>query len=253
MAKEIIHLMPPHKAYLEPFAGSMAVFLNKPKAILETVNDIDGRLINLFRQMRENPNELARLVYYTLYAREEYKSASTVSNDELEDARRMLVRCWMGVGGKTNAEVGFRRNIHWNGPYNTFEWNDLPNRIFEVSKRLKDAQIENKDAVQLIAESNQKDILIYCDPPYTDDTRVSKHYQHEMTIEQHNTLLQTLKAHSGPVILSGYDNDLYGSELSDWNKISRAKHVGITSAKKRVANEILWTNFPAVSQLHLFE
>lgn len=96
---------------------------------METINDVDGRLVNLWKVMRNQPDELARAAHMTLYSREEYELSKSIAENPLEDARRMLVRCWFAVGGKTNADVGFRRNISWNGPYNTYEWSDMPNRI----------------------------------------------------------------------------------------------------------------------------
>ena len=57
MSDLIISQMPKHKAYLEPFMGSLAVFLNKPRVTLETINDIDARLVNLFRVMRDDPEK----------------------------------------------------------------------------------------------------------------------------------------------------------------------------------------------------
>ncbi|WP_140915395.1 DNA adenine methylase, partial [Listeria monocytogenes] len=42
LADLIIDNMPKHKSYLEPFCGSCAVFMNKQKATLETINDLDG-------------------------------------------------------------------------------------------------------------------------------------------------------------------------------------------------------------------
>lgn len=45
--------MPPHRSYLEPFAGSLAVLFNKPRSAIETVNDIDGDIVNFFRVLRE--------------------------------------------------------------------------------------------------------------------------------------------------------------------------------------------------------
>lgn len=55
LADLIVSNMPNHKSYLEPFAGSCAVFMNKQKVILETINDLDGRLVNLFKIMRNQP------------------------------------------------------------------------------------------------------------------------------------------------------------------------------------------------------
>ncbi len=57
MSDLIISQMPKYKAYLEPFMGSLAVFLNKPRVTLETINDIDARLVNLFRVMRDDPEK----------------------------------------------------------------------------------------------------------------------------------------------------------------------------------------------------
>lgn len=75
MAEWIISLMPPHKSYLEPFFGSGAVFFKKEPSRIETINDMDGEIVNLFRCIREEPEELMRCVTMTPYSRAEYKQA----------------------------------------------------------------------------------------------------------------------------------------------------------------------------------
>lgn len=80
-AELIIDLMPEHKSYLELFAGSLAVFFNKSKDTLETVNDIDGRLVNLWKIMRDRSEELQRAVHMTLYSREEYEISKEISEN----------------------------------------------------------------------------------------------------------------------------------------------------------------------------
>ncbi|WP_342671081.1 DNA adenine methylase [Paenibacillus borealis] len=77
MAEWIISHMPAHTTYLEPYFGSGAVLFNKPPAVLETVNDLDGSVVNLFRVIRDKPDELARAVYWTPYSRDEYLSCQT--------------------------------------------------------------------------------------------------------------------------------------------------------------------------------
>ena len=42
MAADIAALLPHHHVYLEPFAGSAAVLLAKPRSTHEILNDIDG-------------------------------------------------------------------------------------------------------------------------------------------------------------------------------------------------------------------
>jgi DNA adenine methylase len=256
MANWIIEHMPKHEVYLEPFFGSGAVFFNKPKKVVETINDIDDRLINLFTQIRNKPQELSFLTNYTLYSRKEYELSQDRSEDPLEDARRMLVRCWMAIGGKTNANVGWRRNVSENGPYNTYEWHDMKNRIFDAADRLKDAQIECKDAIQLIQEYNRSNVLIYVDPPYVHSTRKSKHYANEFSDSKHIELIKALKLHRGPVLLSGYDSDIYKDHLPGWKKQTFEVKTGFTGEKRKTAVEVLWMNEKAIegtNQMNLFD
>lgn len=49
LAQWVIDHMPPHEGYLELFFGSGAVFFNKPKSRVETVNDLDGNVVRFFR------------------------------------------------------------------------------------------------------------------------------------------------------------------------------------------------------------
>ena len=70
----IISHFPEHKVYCEPFFGSGAVFFNKSPAYIETINDIDGNIVNLFKVCRDNPEELARLIEFTPFAREEFEN-----------------------------------------------------------------------------------------------------------------------------------------------------------------------------------
>lgn len=75
LAEWIISLMPEKKSYLEPFFGSGAVFFKKPPSRIETINDLDGEITNLFRCIREKTEELVRAVELTPYSREEYERA----------------------------------------------------------------------------------------------------------------------------------------------------------------------------------
>ena len=70
-------------------------------------------------------------------------------------------------------------------------------------------QIENRPALDVIGRFNYPNVLIYADPPYILSTRHGKQYNCEMTDADHAVLLEALKAHKGPVLLSGYDSALY--------------------------------------------
>ena len=67
-AQWIISNFPPRyekMTYLEPFFGSGAIFFNKNRSSVETINDLDSGVVNLFKVIREHPEELARLVDFT--------------------------------------------------------------------------------------------------------------------------------------------------------------------------------------------
>lgn len=115
MAEWIISLMPPHKSYLEPFFGSGAVFFKKEPSRIETINDMDGEIVNLFRCIREEPEELMRCVTMTPYSRAEYEQAwgkfrfrAGVPSVGVEAARMTLVRYWQSHGSTSVYKGGWK-------------------------------------------------------------------------------------------------------------------------------------------------
>jgi DNA adenine methylase len=56
----LLPLLPAAHHYCEPFSGSAAVLLNRIPAPVETYNDVDGDVVNFFRVLREQPEELSR-------------------------------------------------------------------------------------------------------------------------------------------------------------------------------------------------
>lgn len=107
IADWIISYFPQHHSYIEPFFGSGAVLFNKPRSNIETVNDLDGNVVNLFEWIRKDPERLAREIYYTPYARQVYDSAfESVPEDSFGRAVNFYIRLNMGHGFRTNGEKG---------------------------------------------------------------------------------------------------------------------------------------------------
>lgn len=216
IADWIISHFPDHKVYLEPFFGSGACFFNKTPSYIETINDLDGDIVNLFTICRERPEELARLINLTPFARDEFKKCYEHTEDNLEQARRTLVRYHQSFGTSNSSKNSWRNVQTYGGPRCATMWNCLPDIILDIAERLKEAQIENVDAIELISRYNDENTLIYCDPPYLRDIRKKNIYAIEMNDNKHIELLSVLKQSKSKIILSGYDNELYNSELKGW-------------------------------------
>lgn len=60
IADNLVELILPHHTYLEPYFGSGAVFFKKEPSAIETINDLDGNVVNLFKCIQEDPECLAR-------------------------------------------------------------------------------------------------------------------------------------------------------------------------------------------------
>ena len=247
MADKIISLMPRHRSYLEPFFGSGAVLFNKPPSAIETVNDIDGDITNFFSVLRACPEELAEAISLTPYSRDVFNDAhENRGTDPFDRAYRFAIRSKMGHGFKTYQKTGFKIDVYARErSYCVDCWNRLPSQLFCAAGRLKEVQIENRPALEVIKKFNHDNVLIYADPPYLLNTRSGKQYRHEMNEQDHVELLDALKAHKGYVILSGYPSEMYDRELSGWQRISMKSYNQNSDPRM----EILWCNFLAEPML----
>lgn len=253
IADWIISFFPEHHSYLEPFFGSGAVLFNKQRSHIETVNDLDGNVVNLFECIREDPERLARAIYLTPYAREVYDRAFTEEpNDRFEKALNFYIRLNMGHGFRTNGKkVGWNNDVQGRErAYASQGWCNLPEKIMQAAERLRGVQIENRPATEVIKRFNHRNVLIYCDPPYVFSSRSGKReqYRHEMSDAEHVELINILLEHKGPVVLSGYDSDLYNSMLQGWNRYETTAYSQVCSKKR----EVIWMNYdPPAEQIRL--
>lgn len=240
IAKWICGYLPKHKVYLEPYFGGGAVFFNKDPCRIETINDIDGNVVNFFRVLRNQHSDLIRLLNLTPYSGEEYNNAFDDEQDsDLERARKFCVRCWQGFGCSNIYKNGFRSSQQSSSPDTTKHWREMLQTLEFAAQRLKDAQIECMDALELIDRYNTKDVFIYADPPYLTDIRKQYLYKYEMTQEEHIMLLEKLLNHPGKVMISGYESQLYNDYLKGWGMVK--KDTQAECGLKRT--EVLWMNY----------
>jgi DNA adenine methylase len=239
----IVGHLPAHTRYLEPYAGSAAVFFSKAPVEHEVLGDTNKSLVNLFRVIREHPEELAWLIEMTPWAEDEYAAVERPEHyhdtgDPVEDSRRFLVRCWQAHGTKLGSTCGWRHNGPRGNAFPVRLWRKLPERLLAVADRLKNAEIRNRPALELITYYRHPDYLIYADPPYPLATRTYNLYPDEMTDEDHLALLEALDRHPGPAVLSGYGCPLYDERLTHWQRVTAPS----IAEYGRARTEVLWLN-----------
>ncbi len=222
LANWIIQFFPKHIHYVEPFGGGASVLLQKEPSLLETYNDLDNNVVNFFRVLRHDAAELVRLIRLTPWARAEYESCLENSGKPIEDARRFFVRLWMSLhAGTRTSKTAWRRGKGFKSPMKYLK----PENLYTVAERLWNVQIENRDALKLIAEMDSPTTLFYLDPPYPGSTRSDKNrYTHELTDTNHRQLAELILQLKANVVLSGYQCQLYKELFEDngWQRIDKS-------------------------------
>lgn len=251
IALELCKQLPPHNCWVDAFCGSSAVTLAKPPAPIEIINDINGEIVNLFRQLRNNSKKLREQIELTPYAELELLNARNNKEeiDDLEKARQFLVKSMMAINGSFgNSKGGFSYSDSYsrnNKEARVNRWNNLPDRLDRVVDRLKNIRIEQKDAKKIIRRfDNRPATLIYLDPPYLGD-RV-KGYDNEGNDHNfHLDLLNVVMKSKSMIFLSGYKNELYNDLLTKKNgwiikEIDTTTQGSNGISKKRT--EVVWMN-----------
>jgi DNA adenine methylase len=247
LAPWIISNLPKHRCYVEPFGGGGSVLLRKQRSYAEVYNDLDGEIVNLFKVAREHGEQLAMLCELTPFARIEFSDSYNKHACPIEQARRTLVRSFMGFGSNAlTQKSGFRANSNRSGTTPAHDWMNYPDALRNTIQRLRGIVIENRDAVDCMKHHDSEDTLHYADPPYVFSTRTDdKHdYAHEMSDNDHRTLASVLKELNGMVVLSGYRYALYDELYADWHRIDRAARAD--GQAKRI--ESLWLSKNIVKQ-----
>ena len=261
LAPWIVQHFPAHRLYTEAFGGAASVLLRKPRSYAEIYNDLDDDVVGLFQVLRsERAAELLTALRATPFARAEFDLAYEIATDPVEEARRLVVRSFMGFGSdgfNRAVTTGFRANAHRSGTTPATDWANLPDALVFTIERLRGVVIEHRDAAGVFAQHDGPDSLHYVDPPYLPATRSPKSrksgeryhaYRHEMTDADHARLLDVLLGLKGMVVLSGYPAPSYDAALSGWTRVERAAHAD--GARDRT--EVLWINPRAAGRLNAF-
>jgi len=243
-----------HRVFIEPFGGAANILLNKSDSEVEIFNDLDNRIVNFFKVLRDKKqfNELIKFLNLTPYSRKEFEDVINESDpqDPVRKAWRFFVMCRQAIGGlgmsKLTASswaMSLRTRRMMAEPVSKYL--SAIEGLQEIAERFRSVAIENMDAIKLIKKYDCQDALIYCDPPYLPETRHGANantYAFEMSFEDHEILLDTLIECNARVIISGYHSNLYDKKLKKWrtDSIEGKSHVANSGQLRK---EVLWMNW----------
>jgi DNA adenine methylase len=245
LCRQIIARFPPHRVYVEPFAGGLSVLLNKPRAEVEVANDLNADLIRLYATLVADESGAFRAALRRLpYGKPTFTQAFADTlpvPDHLQRAASFLARNRMSRGG-LGRHFAWSDRLRGGHPGDLNGWRTRMDQIDVIRNRLTGVRFYNQHAIDVIQEFDAPKTLHYIDPTYLHATRTATAaYAHEMSDDDHAALLEVLKRCRGQVFLSGYHSTLYDRELSTWRCVEwrMPLHAGQGKVKKYKI-ECLW-------------
>jgi len=259
LAKWIISHFPKdyqNMTYVEPYCGGANVLLQKhpargwrwstqPKQ--EIIGDVDPGVVCVLRMIRDLPIIVVSRLRELPYSKKTFETAlekAKYPKHELDYAVNEIVLRRMSRGGLKQAFAWSERQ-RGGQPGDTNAWQTFIDQVPTISERLESVKILNEPALNLVEWFDDKNVLMYCDPPYLQQTRQAKRvYVNEMTQQGHEALAERLNKAKCKVLLSGYPSDSYEEWYSDWTmkKKQIANHAS-QQKKKQYKTECLWMNF----------
>ncbi len=236
--------------YCEPMFGGGSVLLNKEESKYEIINDLDSGTCSVFKALRDEPKEFIDRVKRVRYTERAFKMAltrSTLPFDDYVDAginEFMLRR--MSRGGMKKA-FAWSERTRGGKPGDVNAWETIIAELPRIAQRIQNTTILNKSIFELLKVWDEDDMLWYIDPPYLPSTRSdgsTEIYAHEMTVDDHHSLLKIIQNLRGKVVLSGYASPLYNRSLKGWKvkKKNIANNSGQGKTKDRRV-ECIWMNY----------
>lgn len=245
----IISKMPYHKKYVEVFFGAGHIFLQKPPAEINVVNDLNGALVSMWKTIRNEQKlrDLEMLFEYCVYSRELWEYFVSLYKD---------LKLWTNYSDFERAFMFIYINrCSFNGQMNGYSRTDSPRNLYEARGTLKaifnhfqkaKVVFENLSFLDLLTRGEQDvpiydddDTFIYADPPYavTLEAVGKKYYECLMSEFEHERLSRILFSHRRAKWMLSYDDHPL---VRKWYSLEETKP-GIFKSTKRENVEAILT------------
>ena len=200
LADKILPHFTSHTCYVEPFAGSAALFFLKEPSKSEVLNDVNGDLVNLYRVIKHHLEEFVRQFKWTLVSRENWQWLSNTPAASLTDVQRAARFYYLqrqGFGGRVEHR-SFGTSTTNAPKLNLLR---LEEDLSMAHLRLAHTTIERLEWSECIRRYDRPHTLFYMDPPYWG----TEGYGVEFGLEQYEQMANAMRTIKGAALVSVND------------------------------------------------
>lgn len=235
--------------YYEPFLGGGYIFFHLPQSHPSFLSDINDELIGMYKAIRDYPDDVVSKMHEYPLGKEGYYYVRALEEiDEISQAARFIYLnhySFNGIyrvnsSGKFNVPYGFRKE--------QYDYS----RIYNASKKLKNANICVQDFFEIKGQIRKHD-LVFLDPPYSiSNTECPKasYYNVEFGLDNQR-LLRELIEHINEVDAYYIMTNGKTQEIADiFSKCgtrlveTRKCVIGSNVASRKAYEEYVYTNIP---------
>lgn len=160
LADRLVAMLPAHKTYVEPFAGSAAVLFAKEPSEVEVINDADPEIADAYKLLKKlSPEELRRLKKLPWVGDEKtFKGLlDATPESDVERLHRFLYL--------THFSYGKMRGRSYSPSVDGVEARTIA-RIEQFAPRLKRVKVYGGDYEKVVRQYDGRDTVFFLDPPY---------------------------------------------------------------------------------------
>ncbi len=160
IAERLVAMLPAHRAYVEPFAGSAAVLFAKDPVAVEAINDADPEIARAYKILKAlTARDLGRLRKMD-WVGDEARFKGLIDETPRDDATWLHRFLYL-----THFSYGKMRGKSFSPSVSGVEAKTI-DRIEKFAPRLKKVRVFGGDYRKVVEKFDGKDTVHFLDPPY---------------------------------------------------------------------------------------